>query len=385
MLVAVNEADPAVGSVCGKLLGMSSDLTIPKEPILDSTGIVFTPNLRHFDRGSQVPDNGQYEQAEYVFGATGAACLYRRKMMDDIAINGEYLLDSDFFAYREDADLAWRAQLLGWKCFYTPKAVAYHVRHVLPDKRAALPALINMHSVKNRWLMRIKNITGDLYARHFVAITIRDCMVIAGCLLRGTLFVGRLCAIAGAFVGKDLGEAPRHHAEAARFERIHGQLVHGQKLMRIALLGTRGIPANYGGFETFAEELSVRLVERGHEVTVYCREPCAQQEYRGVKLRYLPAIRHKYFETIAHTGISTVDALFHRFDVLLYCNAANAVFTLWPRLLGMPTALNVDGVERRRKKWNIVAKIVVSDVGVVGDVVLFFGDYRRGKDSRILS
>jgi glycosyltransferase involved in cell wall biosynthesis len=126
--------------------------------------------------------------------------------------------------------------------------------------------------------------------------------------------------------------------------------------MRVALLGTRGIPANYGGFETFAEELSVRLVERGHEVTVYCREKSSQKEYRGVQLRYLPTIRHKYFDTIAHTGISTLDALFHRYDVLLYCNAANAIFTLWPRLLGMPTALNVDGIERRRKKWNVLAK-----------------------------
>lgn len=126
--------------------------------------------------------------------------------------------------------------------------------------------------------------------------------------------------------------------------------------MRIALLGTRGIPANYGGFETFAEELSVRLVQRGHDVTVYCREPYAEARYRGVKVRYMPAVKHKYFETIAHTGVSTLDVMFHRYDVLLYCNAANAIFTLWPRLLGMPTALNVDGVERRRKKWNILAK-----------------------------
>jgi glycosyltransferase involved in cell wall biosynthesis len=126
--------------------------------------------------------------------------------------------------------------------------------------------------------------------------------------------------------------------------------------MRIALLGTRGIPANYGGFETFAEELSVRLVERGHHVTVYCREKSPLTEYRGVKLRYLPTIRHKYLETIAHTGVSTLDVLLQRFDVLLYCNAANAVFTFWPRLLGMPTALNVDGVERHRKKWNLLAK-----------------------------
>jgi glycosyltransferase involved in cell wall biosynthesis len=126
--------------------------------------------------------------------------------------------------------------------------------------------------------------------------------------------------------------------------------------MRIALLGTRGIPANYGGFETFAEELSVRLVERGHRVTVYCRERNPSAEYRGVKLRYLPTIHHKYLDTIAHTGLSTVDALFRRFDALLYCNAANAVFTIWPRAFGMPTALNVDGVERHRKKWNALAK-----------------------------
>ena len=68
-------------------------------------------------------------------------------MMEDIALNGEYF-DNDFFAYREDADLAWRAQLYGWRCLYTPKAIAYHVRHVLPEKRSALPALINMHRSK---------------------------------------------------------------------------------------------------------------------------------------------------------------------------------------------------------------------------------------------
>ena len=126
--------------------------------------------------------------------------------------------------------------------------------------------------------------------------------------------------------------------------------------MRIALLGTRGIPAQYGGFETFAEELSVRLAARGHQVTVYCRQKHQKPEYRGVRLRYLPAIRHKYFETVAHTGLSTIDLLFRRFDAVLYCNAANAVFTLLPRALGMPVALNVDGLERHRKKWNRLAK-----------------------------
>lgn len=125
--------------------------------------------------------------------------------------------------------------------------------------------------------------------------------------------------------------------------------------MRIALLGTRGIPANYGGFETFAEELSTRLVQRGHRVVVYCRTNNVERRespYRGVELRLLPTITHKYFDTMAHTALSTADLLFKRFDVVLYCNSANAIFTLTPRLLGMPTALNVDGLERNRKKWN---------------------------------
>jgi glycosyltransferase involved in cell wall biosynthesis len=126
--------------------------------------------------------------------------------------------------------------------------------------------------------------------------------------------------------------------------------------MRIALLGTRGIPANYGGFETFAEEIATRLVERGHEVTVYCRARHTCDEYRGVKLRYLPTIRQKYLDTVAHTAISTLDVLFRRYDALLYCNAANAIFTWLPRLFGKPTALNVDGIERRRKKWNTIAR-----------------------------
>jgi glycosyltransferase involved in cell wall biosynthesis len=126
--------------------------------------------------------------------------------------------------------------------------------------------------------------------------------------------------------------------------------------MRIALLGTRGIPANYGGFETFAEELSVRLAARGHQVTVYCRQPFPQSHYRGVRLQYLPTIRHKYLDTLAHALLSTLHLLGHRSDVVLYCNGANAIFTALPRILGMPVALNVDGIERKRKKWNRLAQ-----------------------------
>ena len=126
--------------------------------------------------------------------------------------------------------------------------------------------------------------------------------------------------------------------------------------MRIALLGTRGIPAGYGGFETFAEELSVRLVARGHQVLVYCRERHAEPRYRGVDLVYAPTIRHKYLDTLAHTLFSTLDLIFRRADVALYCNGANAIFTILPRLMGIPVALNVDGIERKRKKWNRYAR-----------------------------
>ena len=126
--------------------------------------------------------------------------------------------------------------------------------------------------------------------------------------------------------------------------------------MRIALLGTRGIPASYGGFETFAEQLSTRLASRGHKVFVYCRNRLPQTEYRGVDLRYLPAIRHKYLETIAHTGLATLHLIRHRTDAALYCNAANAIFTWWPRWFGILVALNVDGIERKRVKWNRLAK-----------------------------
>jgi len=89
---------------------------------------------------------------------------------------------------------------------------------------------------------------------------------------------------------------------------------------------------------------------------VYCRERHPDPEYRGVRLVYLPTWRHKYFDTIVHTFFSTVHLIFHRADVALYCNGANAIFTLAPRVFGIPTLLNVDGLERKRKKWNRVAK-----------------------------
>lgn len=129
--------------------------------------------------------------------------------------------------------------------------------------------------------------------------------------------------------------------------------------MKIAILGTRGIPANYGGFETFAEQLSVRLVARGHDLTVYCRAADRGTElpaFRGVRLVHLPAVRHKYAETLSHTFFSAVHAALRSFDIVYVCNSANAPICLIPRLRGQRTLLNVDGLEWQRRKWGRVAR-----------------------------
>lgn len=129
--------------------------------------------------------------------------------------------------------------------------------------------------------------------------------------------------------------------------------------LRIAILGTRGIPGNYGGFETFAEEFAARLVERGHRVTVYCRtgnSPGSPASHRGAELVHLPAVRHKYAETLTHTFYSAVHALFRRYDIVYVCNSANAPICLIPWARRQQVVLNVDGLEWQRAKWGRLAK-----------------------------
>lgn len=172
-----------LGTLCGKLLRAEPDGT-PREPrTFDSTGIVFERTFRHFDRGSEEADRGQFDAEELVFGSTGAAACYRRDMIDDVSVEGEFF-DEAFFAYREDADLAWRAQLLGWDCLYVPKAVGYHVRGVLPENRGRVAAELNRHSVKNRFLMRIKNADSAVVLRCGLRGLGRDALVLGGCLVR---------------------------------------------------------------------------------------------------------------------------------------------------------------------------------------------------------
>jgi GT2 family glycosyltransferase len=180
-LLDAGELDPGAGAVCGKLLSIGPGFEPLPEPCLDSTGIYFTPAMRHFDRGWRQPDNGHFQRMEYVFGACAAAALYRREMIEDISMDGDFF-DPDFFAYREDADVAWRAMLLGWRSIYTPAARAWHVRTVKPGSRRRIPAAINMHSVKNRFLMRVKNATAGLYRRFWLPMTARDLLVMAGAL-----------------------------------------------------------------------------------------------------------------------------------------------------------------------------------------------------------
>jgi GT2 family glycosyltransferase len=104
-------------------------------------------------------------------------------MLEEIKSEGEYF-DEAFFAYREDADLSWRAQWAGWRCLYVAGAHGFHVRRVLPERRAALPPDINMHSFKNRFLLRIKNMDAGTYARFLIPITVRDLAALGYILLR---------------------------------------------------------------------------------------------------------------------------------------------------------------------------------------------------------
>ena len=189
--------DAKVGSATGKLLRVSSRASA-RDPLIglesrasaggpsltlgmteamtpvDSMGIRMTRSGRHFD----IDDPDVHGE---VFGVSGAAAMYRMSFLKDVAIDGE-VFDEDFFAYREDADLAWRGRLFGWTAFCEPRAIAHHVRRVTPEVRKTLPAEINMHSVKNRFLLRMKNEGAYLALRNAPFELTRDAMVIGAAL-----------------------------------------------------------------------------------------------------------------------------------------------------------------------------------------------------------
>lgn len=131
--------------------------------------------------------------------------------------------------------------------------------------------------------------------------------------------------------------------------------------MRIAFLGTRGVPSSYSGYEVFAEELGWRLAARGHEVTVYAHRglfPERRETYRGMRLRYVPSLRGKNTEQLSHSLLCSLRAAVSDAEVVLFCNAANGPFGAVLRLFGKPCAINVDGLEWLRPKWGALARRV---------------------------
>lgn len=130
--------------------------------------------------------------------------------------------------------------------------------------------------------------------------------------------------------------------------------------MRIAIIGIRGIPFTYSGFEVFAEELAVGLAKKNHKLTVYCRNNYFNNkisDYKGVRLVYLPTIKSKYFETVIHSLFSTLHACFFgNYDLIYFLGVSNTPFSLLPRLFRIKTLINIDGLDWKREKWNFIGK-----------------------------
>lgn len=191
LLVNAMEADQSLGSVTGKLLHYKFDID-SKTKILDSTGIEIFKTRRVIDRGQWEVDRGQYDHDTEIFGASGAAAMYRRSALEEVKLPTgdekafEYF-DEDFVAYKEDVDLAWRLQLQGFKCRYVPEAVIYHGRTVgrsWPSQvirfvlnRFRQPRLVRKLSFKNHYLMMVKNEVPVVFWRHFLYILAREILL----------------------------------------------------------------------------------------------------------------------------------------------------------------------------------------------------------------
>lgn len=206
-LISAISRKPRTGSACAKLYRADQTLAPLSPKTIDSTGIVFTNSLRHFDRGSDEHESHQYddEEEEFVFGGTGACLLLTKSFIEDVALvnlphdrdvdriypalaeGREFryqLFDEAFFAYREDADLAWRGNLLGWQCLYVPSAVGYHTRVVTPERRSELPPELNLYGVRNRFLLQVNNFSLSRDWRAIIpGMIVRNILVILGVLL----------------------------------------------------------------------------------------------------------------------------------------------------------------------------------------------------------
>ena len=169
-----------LGALTGKIL-RAEGAALEPTGILDTVGIWMTRAGRHFDLGGGERDDGRYDRPAEVFGTSGCVALYRVAALEDTRISTGFF-DDDFFLYREDVDLAWRLRGRGWTARCQPSAHAWHRRRNLPERRRQMSRLSNLHSVKNRFLLRINN-AGPAHLRAtFGGTFVRDLMVLGGCL-----------------------------------------------------------------------------------------------------------------------------------------------------------------------------------------------------------
>jgi GT2 family glycosyltransferase len=150
--------------------------------MVDAAGMLVTPSGRHFDRGAGRVDDGSFDRPAWVFGGTGAAAFYRREALEDVAYPGHEVFSPSFFAYREDAELAWRLQSRGWRCLYAPLAVGAHRRGFRPEDGRRGHSAVNRYSVRNRFLLRWHCADLGWHLRCLPWWLARDLMVVAACL-----------------------------------------------------------------------------------------------------------------------------------------------------------------------------------------------------------
>ena len=183
-LVDALEQDSRAGCATPRLYRADNALEPVKPLRFDAAGMVMTASCRHFDRGSEQYDAGQYSTDAYVFGGSGACLLISRTCLNDALLKDPVtgvpeFFDGAFFAYREDADFAWRLQWLGWKCRYVASAIGYHKRVVLPERRKKLPAELNAYSVRNRFLMQANNFSLGANGLSLLPTLARNAVVVA--------------------------------------------------------------------------------------------------------------------------------------------------------------------------------------------------------------
>jgi GT2 family glycosyltransferase len=183
-LIAAVKDRPEVGIAGGKLYSLrKGEPNAEGEEIIDMTWLDIEKKRRQVCYAQSQPDKGQAAVPTLAFAMDGAATLLRRTMLEEVEIDGEYY-DEDFFAGKEDLDISWRAQLCGWKCLYVPSAIGHHFRTFTPkDQRSKIPGALRAGSVRNRYLLMLKNDLVKHFIRHLPHIAVYDLKILAYTLL----------------------------------------------------------------------------------------------------------------------------------------------------------------------------------------------------------